>query len=402
MPYRELNFDHHNIPSCMSEIKDMFRMDFEQGCRYVMKRVYQKVLAVDFDSYVNASRYQRTSKRRSYRNGYRRRSLLTSVGHLDLRVPRDRSGGYRPDLFERHQRVDKSLQGTIRSMFLCGVSTRKIGDILDVLCGQRVSASYVSAVNGELDKAVGDYANSPLKDDFAFLFLDALSVKVRFELKARRVMILVAYGVRADGSRQLISFQRANSESSACWKAFLDNLYVRGLTGRSLRLIVMDGGQGLWSAVAEVYPLVKHQLCWVHKLRNVARYCPKKHQKECTAEASKIMHADSAGLAARRFRTWKRRWDSKIPRAVACLERDFDKLIPIFEFPQSIRKMIRTTNVIERCFREVRRRLKVMGYFQNTRSCDRITYALFEYFNRRWKRPQQIIKPIKIALNKAA
>ena len=402
MPYRELDFEHHNIPECMSEIKDMFRMHFERGCQYVMKRVYQKILAVDFDSYINASRYQRTNRRRSYRNGYRRRQLLTSVGSLDLRIPRDREGGYRPDLFERYQRVDKSLQGTIRSMFLCGVSTRKIGDILDVLCGQRVSSSYVSTVNTELDEAVASYANSPLEDDFVLLFLDALSVKIRFELKARRVMILVAYGVRADGSRQLISFQRAPSESSACWKSFLDNLYIRGLTGRHLKLIVMDGGKGLWGAVADVYPLVKHQLCWVHKLRNVANYCPKKYQKECTAQATRIMHAGSAGLAAKRYRAWKERWHKKIPKAVACLERDFDKLIPIFEFPSTIRKMIRTTNVIERCFREVRRRLKVMGYFQNSRSCDRIIYALFEYFNHKWQRPTQIIKPIKNAFKKAA
>lgn len=402
MPYKELNFEHHNIPECMSEIKDMFRMHFEQGCRYVTKRVYQKILAVDFDSYVNASRYQRTSKRRSYRNGYRRRQLLTSVGSLDLRIPRDRESGYSPDLFERYQRVDKSLQETIRSMFLGGVSTRKIGDILDVLCGERVSPSYVSSVNTELDEAVASYANCPLEDDLAFLFLDALSVKIRFELKTRRVMILVAYGVRVDGSRRLISFQRAHSESSACWKAFLDNLYVRGLKGRSLRLIVMDGGKGLWDAVADVYPLVKHQLCWVHKLRNVAKYCPKKYQKQCTAEAARIMHADSSGLAAKRYRAWKKRWNSKIPRAVACLERDFDKLIPIFDFPENIRKMIRTTNVIERCFREVRRRLKVMGYFQNSRSCDRIIYALFEYFNRKWKRTTQIIKPIRNAFRKAA
>jgi transposase-like protein len=386
----------------MSEIKDMFRMHFEQGCRYVTKRVYQKILAVDFDSYVNASRYQRTSKRRSYRNGYRRRQLLTSIGSLDLVVPRDREGGYSPDLFERYQRVDKSLQATIRSMFLSGVSTRKIGDILDVLCGERVSSSYVSSVNAELDEAVASYANCPLEDDFAFLFLDALSVKIRFELKTRRVMILVAYGVRADGSRKLISFQRANSESSACWRAFLDNLYVRGLKGRSLRLIVMDGGKGLWDAVADVYPLVKHQLCWVHKLRNVAKYCPKKYQKQCTAEAARIMYADSSGLAAKRYRVWKERWQNKIPKAVACLERDFDRLIPIFDFPETIRKMIRTTNVIERCFREVRRRLKVMGYFQNSRSCDRITYALFEYFNRKWKRNTQIIKPIRKAFRKAA
>jgi hypothetical protein len=138
MPYRELNFDKHNVAICMSEVKDMFRMHFDRGCQYVMKRVYAKILAVDFDSYINAGRYQRSSSRRSYRNGYRHRKLLTSIGELDLEIPRDRDGGYRPELFERHKRVDRVLDDTIRQMFLSGVSTRKVGDVLDALCGSGV------------------------------------------------------------------------------------------------------------------------------------------------------------------------------------------------------------------------------------------------------------------------
>ncbi len=334
MPYRELNFDSHNVAICMSEVKDMFRMHFEQGCQYVAKRVYNKILAVDFDSFINAGRNERTSRRRGYRNGYRSRSLLTSVGTLDLKVPRDRDSKYCPDLFDRYQRVDGSLEDTIRAMFLQGVSTRKVGDILDVLCGERLSASKVSTVVKELDQAVSDYANRPFEDDFVFLFLDALSVKIRFELKAKKVKLLVAYGIKADGTREIISFQRAGSESTACWKSFLDNLYVRGLKGRTLKLIVMDGGGGLWSAIEDVYPLVKHQLCWVHKLRNVAKYCPKRYQEECTRQAAQIMYAESSTMAAKRFRVWKKRWQDKIPRAVNCLEKDFDRLIPVFDFPE--------------------------------------------------------------------
>jgi len=163
MPYRELNFDSHNVSFAMSEVKDMFRMHFDQGCRYVAKRVYDRILAVDFDSFINAGRYQRNRKRRGHRNGYRRCSLLTSVGTLDLKVPRDREGQYRPDLFARYQRVDSSLEETIRAMFLRGVSTRKVGEILDVLCGERLSASKVFTVVRELDQAVIDFANSPLR-----------------------------------------------------------------------------------------------------------------------------------------------------------------------------------------------------------------------------------------------
>ena len=394
MSYRELNFDHHNVAISMSEVKDMFRMHFEQGCRYVSRRVYNQILAVDFDRFINAARYQRGHDRNGQRNGYRHRRLLTSVGTLDLKVPRDRKGKYRPDLFARYKRVDRSLEETIRAMFLQGVSTRKVGDILDVLCGERLSASKVSSVTRELDQAVKDFSHAPLEDDFVFLFLDALSVKVRFELKAKEVKLLVAYGVRTDGTREIISFRRANSESTACWRSFLDNLYVRGLKGRTLKLIVMDGGCGLWAAIEEVYPLVAHQLCWVHKLRNVSKYCPQRYRQECVNQAAQIMYAKSSAMAAKRFRAWKKQWQSRIPRAVNCLEKDFDKLIPVFDFPEAVRKMIRTTNVIERCFREVRRRLKVMGYFQNSTSCDRIIYAIFSYYNSKWEQHNHKIKEV--------
>ena len=156
----------------------------------------------------------------------------------------------------------------------------------------------------------------------------------------------------------------------------------------------MDGAPGLWAAIEEVYPLVPHQLCWVHKLRNISRYGPRSSREACVAEAAQIMYAPSSTQAAKLFREWKRRWQDINPRGVACLERDFDRLIPFFEFDSSLHKIIRTTNVIERCFKEVRRRLTVMGYFQNSQSCNRIVYALFNYFNSKWKRNRGKIKPI--------
>ena len=165
----------------------------------------------------------------------------------------------------------------------------------------------------------------------------------------------------------------------------------------------MDGGAGLWAAAQEVYPFVEHQLCWVHKLRNVTKYCPKGLRQECLHQATQIMYAPSVAVAARRFREWKQRWQSKIPKAVNCLEKDFDKLLPFFQFPNQLRKMIRTTNPPQAgCFREVRRRLKVMGYFQNSKSCDRIIYAIFNYFNAKWTRNTEKIKAIKDVTDEAA
>jgi transposase-like protein len=164
----------------------------------------------------------------------------------------------------------------------------------------------------------------------------------------------------------------------------------------------MDGGQGLWAAAQEVYPLDGHQLCWVHKLRNVAKYCKVSDREQCTREAARIMYAKTEKLACRRFRVWRQRWQRVAPKAVACLERDFDKLLPIFSFPESLRKIIRTTNVIERCFREVRRRLKVMGYFQDSKSCDRIVYALFTSSNSTWKRRTNHVQAVRTFMTHAA
>lgn len=402
MSYNELDFNGRNIVFALSEVKDMFRMHFERGCHYVAKGILEKVMAADFEVFIGAGRYARGDGRRGYRNGYRHRRLVTTVGTIELAVPRDREGAWQPAVFRRYRRVAPVVDATIRSMFLNGVSTRKVGDILDILCGSRLSASYVSKVTKELDGAVRGFANRPIEDDFVFLFLDAISVRIRVELHVKRYMLLVAYGIRSNGIRELLSFQKVNSESTGNWRAFLNNLQVRGLRGRKLELIIMDGAAGLWAAVEEIYPLTPHQLCWVHKLRNVARHCPKRYRRECTGQAAQIMYAASSGLAARQFRQWRDRWQKQTPKTIRCLEKDFHKLIPFFEFPQEIRKLIRTTNVIERAFLEVRRRLKVMGYFQNAPSCRRIVYALFNYFNHKWQRNIEIIKTIKNMTGKAA
>jgi len=399
---RELNFDEHNICEVHREIKDMFWQDIESSRVKLTKWLYEKGLQADFDSYINAGRHERIDKRRGYRNGYRYRSLLTGDGAMQLKVPRDREGGYRPQMFRRYKRVERVIEDGIRAMFLRGVSTRKVGDILEVLFGERLSASYVSQVTRELDAAVNDFWNSPVDDDFRFLYLDGISVRVKTGLRAQRFMILVAYGIRSDGSRRLLSFRRAKAESAACWKAFLENLKVRGLRGNKLDLIAMDGCKGLWSAVEDVYPLVEHQLCWVHKLANIGKRCPVRYRSECMTEVKRIMRARSEGVAANLFRAWKKKWRKLVPGAVKCLEDDFDKLIQIFAFPQEIRKMIRSTNIIERCFREVRRRLRVMGYFQNCKSCNRIIFALFEYFNSKWERKSERISIINDLYKKAA
>jgi putative transposase len=166
MPYRGLDFDRHNVVLALSEVQDLFRRHFERGCRYVTQRVYERILAVDFDGFIGADRHERSGRCRGQRKGYRSRCLVTSVGVLDRPVPRDRRGKYRPALWDRYQQVDRSLEETIRAMFLSGVSTRRGSDVLDALCGERLSASKVSTVVKELDQAVRAFGNCPFSGHY--------------------------------------------------------------------------------------------------------------------------------------------------------------------------------------------------------------------------------------------
>jgi putative transposase len=397
MSLRQLDFSRHNLVIDLAEVKRMFEMHFNEGCRYLVKQAFERIMAQDLYEHICARVYERTPVREGYRNGYRERTLLTSVGVVELEVPRDRAGEYVPECFEEYKRVHRVVDEGIKAMFLRGVSTRKVKNILDCLCGEGVSASYVSEVTKALDFEVKAFENAPIADDFAFLFLDALGVRIRLELKVKRYKVLIAYGIRQDGTRSLISFRLAKSEGTGTWRSFLENLKVRGLLAHNLELIIMDGCAGLWSAIDEVYPLVPHSRLWrdwVHKLRNIAKYCPKRYREGCTQGAARIMYAQTSAMAAKLFRQWKAFWINLIPKAVKCLEKDFDKLIPFFEFSPEFHKVIRTTNLIERSFGEVRRRLKLMGYFQNTKSSKRIVLSQFLYFNKKWERKAERIIPI--------
>lgn len=389
-----LDFSKHNLRVDLGEVKRMFMEDLSEGGKYLLEEFFHQVMAHDLYEHIRARRHERTPARGGYRNGYRDRYLLTPLGLLKLDVPRDREGTYQPDCFERYRRVQEEVDQGIKAMFLRGVATRKVGEVLEAMCGERVSAGYVSKVTRALDEQVKAFHNSPIEDGFAFLFLDAIAMRVKMGLAVKRRSVLVAYGIRKDGSRKLISFRLSKSESQANWLSFLENLKIRGLKEHHLELIIMDGCLGLWAAIEEVYPQVPHQLCWVHKLRNIAKYCPKKYRGLCTPQAAQIMYAKSSGVAIRLFREWKKTWKDKVPKAVECLERDFDKLLAFFEFPEKFRQVIRTTNVIERAFGEVRRRLKVMGYFQNTKSCNRIIFSLFFYFNHKWERMPERMKAV--------
>jgi transposase-like protein len=194
-----------------------------------------------------------------------------------------------------------------------------------------------------------------------------------------------AAGADAGGLRQLLAFLRSTGESQSAWEGLLGDLYRRGLRGENLLLIVTDGCAGLAAAIPTVYPRVLHQRCWVHKMRNILEHVRKRDYDEVKRDAQAIYGADSRRQAEAAFRDFRRRWQRDYGPMVRRLERDLPELLSFFSFPRHLWKKLRTTNIIERCFVEVRRRTRPMVCFVNVASVDRIIYSIFQRFNLEWK-----------------
>jgi len=369
-----------------------FWVDIKRHTRSLLKDTMELAMLEEITRYMNRKSYQRTKNSLDYRNGYYERSLDTELGPLvNLRVPRSRLGLYKTNIFARYQRRQQAVNEAICNVFLAGVSTRDVSAALKPLLETTFSASCVSNVTKSLDIKVKEFHKRELLDEYQFLFLDGITLKVKTSLHAIKKLVLVAYGITVFGKKELISFRIASTESENCWEAFLNDLYNRGLKGDNLKLVITDGCKGLHAALDVVYAYTKRQHCWVHKLRNVAKYLKKSDEKEVLAEAKEIYKADTKRQAVHIFKRWKSRWHRKYPQAVNCIEKDLDELLSFLEIPikeqyrKSIRRKIRTTNVIERSFREVRRRTRPMSCFTNQDSVNRIIYAILNRLNNKWK-----------------
>jgi len=341
-----------------------------------LKRLLEGLLEDEITGKVGVQRYRRSPQRQGYRGGHYVRNLVTRYGLLeDLLVPRLAEGTMDFQLFNKYQRRRSDVDAAIGRLFLQGVSTRRLRGIAKELFGQEVSATTVSKTASYLDEELKHYQTRPLSDDFPFLFLDGITQKVR-EIGVEKKVMLCALGFKEDGTKEMLSFRLVDQEDADTWRAFLVDLKSRGLLGKALKLITTDGNPGLLKAVKEIYPFLRVQRCIVHKLRNVAIKLKRVHLKPCMAEAKDIFNAPSRREAIKRFKAWKEKWQVEEERAVRCMEKDLYHCLHYYSFPRELWKKIRTTNMLERDFREVRRRTRPMGFFPHEESAQRIFYGV--------------------------
>jgi len=359
--------------------------EHDEAVKEFRRRHIERALEVERTELIGCKAYERTDRRRDYRAGYWRRWITLRDGRIQVRMPKIRGGGYESKVIPRYQQRMDEVDMALMKIFLYGASTRLTGEALRPLLGEGISAQTISNIAKSLDEDVRRYHNRRLEDKYLYLFLDGIVLKTRTGFGSKKKVVLVAYGITVRGERELIDFMIVKHESERVWEGFLNNLYNRGLTGESLGLIITDGHAGLENAVDTVYPFVKRQRCWAHKLRNVSNYIRKRDQKRCIDEARAIYSASNRKEAIKAFNEWAERWRVLYPKAVRCIEKDLEELLNFYYCPSEIRVKVRTTNVIERAFREVRRRTRPMSCFNNVQSIERIVYAVMNHLNDQWR-----------------
>jgi len=349
----------------------------------VLRAGMQALMEAERDEYVNAAPYERGSKRRTRRNGYRDRRYRTRVGTIDLRVPRTRDGEFFPSLLQQYQRSEAALITSLAECWVQGVSTRKVSRICEELFGEPLSHETVSRYAQRLDAELDPWRERRFECSFPYLILDARYEKARVDHRIVDVAVLVAIGVDEEGRRQVLGVETALGETKASWGAFLKGLIERGLTG--VELVVSDAHPGLADARRRHLSGVAWQRCQRHFLENALQKAPKALENELHTRLRAVWDTSPDYETAREgLADLVAHLEAEHPDLAAWIDAEGEETLSCFHFPTEHHERIRTTNGLERINQEIKRRTKVVRIFPNPESCLRLVTALLKEWHEDW------------------
>lgn len=371
----------------------------QERMRLAIKFTLTRILEEEVDAFVNASPYQRTFERRDYRNGTYERDLGTSMGVIeDLPVPRTRAG-FRTELFARYHRRQAELDQAICEMFVGGVSTTRVGEVVAGLSGTHPSPSTVSRVFHGLEEEFEQWKQRPLQAHYWYVFADGTYFTVIYDGQGEKMPILAVIGIDSAGTREVLGFTIGDRENQKAWEDLMDDLKNRGV--RQIDLWITDGGKAMINAIENKFSTAKRQRCVKHKMENVLSYIPKKQQEQIRPELKAIFYQVNRQKADQTAAAFMAKYERIYATAVACLRRDLDACLTFYEFPEEHWKFIRTNNVIERLYCEVKKRShKMAAAFRNEDSCLLLFYAIIRSLKlRRITIPEKVTEPLQLLHN---
>lgn len=372
--------------SALLEVLDALKAaDVNDRVRQAAETIYQALIEAELTAVIGAAPHQRSEARVAQRNGHRLRTLTTTAGDLDLRIPKLRTGSFFPSLLERRRRVDQALFAVVMEAYLHGVSTRKVDDLVKALgADSGISKSEVSRICADLDEEVSAFRDRSLAASaFPYVVLDATYCKARVNRPVVSQAIVVATGVRADGWREVLGFAVGDSEDGAFWTAFLRSLKARGLGG--VQLVISDAHTGLKQAIAAVLLGTSWQRCRVHFLRNVLAQVPKGNAEMVAAAIRTIFAQPDAAHVREQLDVIAGMLGRQLPKVEVMLRDAAHDLLAFTGFPPSHWKKIWSTNPLERLNKEIKRRTDVVGVFPNPEALLRLAGAVLVEAHDEWQ-----------------
>jgi putative transposase len=371
-------------PKKHEEFEHDVKLDVETKVRQGVKAVLEEVLQEEMTEHLNAGYRELTPTRRGERNGYYTRNLLTPAGKIErLEVPRDREGEFVTELFERYKRMTGDVEEAVLEMYLSGISTRKIASVTDALSRVKIGKDAVSRISARLEEEQSDWRKRPLGEKaYPYLYLDATYLKVRWGARVTSMALLVCVGVDEEGFREVLAVEVAGSEKGAAYASLLRGLLERGLKG--VRLVVSDDHEGIKAAIFGELPGAGWQRCVVHFERNVLAHVPASLTADVAEDLKAIFKVKRQKTAEALAQEFVSLYEKSYPKAVAIFEAGIEDALTYLRYPGSHHVRIRTTNMLERLFREVKRRTKVVGVFPNETSASTLATEIMLTSSEEW------------------
>ncbi|MDA1163179.1 MAG: IS256 family transposase [Planctomycetota bacterium] len=374
---------HQNQSTDLHDAVQLLADNGFEGMANAMQILFNEAMKIERTEYIGAEPYQRTEQRRSYANGFKAKTVNSRLGKLELKVPQTRDGDFYPSALERGERSERALKLAIAEMYVQGVSTRKVAKITAELCGLDVSSTQVSRAAKLLDEELETWRNRPL-DQVEYLIVDARYEKVRVAGSVRDCAVLIAIGIQPSGHRSVLGVSVSLSEAEVHWREFLVSLKQRGLHG--VKLIVSDAHEGLKAARQATFAGVPWQRCQFHLAQNAMQHTPKVElRKQVADDIRNIFIARNAEDATEELCRFVERYKDTAPKLAAWAEANIPEGLAIFGIPAEHRKRMRTTNMLERQNRELKRRTRVATLFPNEASLLRLVTAVLVELSDEWE-----------------
>lgn len=373
------------MPTKNTKLMNAVELISEQGfagMAEAMQILMNEAMLIERNRHLNAEPYERSESRQDYANGFKPKQLKTQLGELNLNVPQVRKGDFYPSFLEKGLRSERSLKLALAEMYIQGVSTRKVNEILEELCGLNISSSEVSRAAKLLDEELQSFRERKL-GQYVYLVLDARYEKVRQGGCVQDSAVLVAFGVGIDGKREVLGVSVALSEAEVHWRAFLESLTKRGLHG--LKCIVSDAHSGLKRGLQAVFGSIPWQRCQFHLQQNAQSYVTKRSKKSQVAQSIKaIFNAENQDEAKRLLELSAQKYEAEMPQLAKWMRENLPEGFTAFYLPQTHQRLMRTSNMAERVNQEIKRRTRVARIFPNVASCERLVTAVLMEISEQW------------------